>query len=83
MKSLFQLVYPDEGRNAGLHGTTTISSTVLDNGQIRPESLKIVASSGQAPLDASALKTIRASIPFAPPPREMTVAIAVSFAHKR
>jgi periplasmic protein TonB len=77
------LVYPDKGRSAGLHGTTTISFTVLVNGQIRPESLKIVVSSGQAPLDAAALKTIRASIPFNPPPKEMTVAIAVAFARKR
>jgi hypothetical protein len=49
----------------------------------RPESLKIVAGSGQAKLDESALKTIRASVPFDPPPREMTVAIAVAFGQKR
>jgi protein TonB len=44
--------------------------------------LKIVESSGQPKLDASALKTIRASAPFAPPPKEMTVAIAVAFGRK-
>jgi periplasmic protein TonB len=77
------LVYPDEGRQAGLHGTATVSFTILPTGQIRPETLKVVASSGQPKLDASALKTIRASIPFDPAPREMTVAIAVDFGRKR
>jgi protein TonB len=77
------LVYPSEGRQAGLHGTVTVSFTILPTGQIRPETLKVVASSGQTKLDASALKTIRASIPFDPPPKEMTVAIAVDFGRKR
>ena len=76
------LVYPDEGRQAGLHGTATVSFTILPTGQIRPETLKVVASSGQPKLDASALKTIRASIPFDPAPREITVAIAVDFGRK-
>jgi protein TonB len=77
------LVYPDDGRRAGLQGTATVSFAVLRNGQIRPETLKIVTSSGQPRLDASALKTIRASIPFDPAPKEMTVAIAVDFGRKR
>ena len=76
------LVYPDEGRQAGLQGTATVSFTILGTGQIRPESVKIVASSGRPQLDASALKTIRASVPFDPPPKEMTVAIAVAFGRK-
>ncbi len=77
-----KLVYPDEGRSAGLHGTATVSFAILGDGQIRPETLRIIESSGQSKLDASALKTIRASIPFAPPPEEMTVAIAVVFGRK-
>lgn len=76
------LVYPDEARQAGLHGAATVSFTILSNGQIRPESLKIVESSGQPKLDAGALKTVRSSVPFEPPPQEMTVAIAVAFGHK-
>jgi protein TonB len=77
-----KLVYPDEGRQAGLQGAATVSFAILRDGRIRPETLKIIASSGQAKLDASALKTIRASTPFEPPPREMTVAIAVAFGRK-
>jgi protein TonB len=77
------LVYPDEGRQAGLHGTATVSFAILRSGQIRPETLRIVASSGQPKLDASALKTIYASIPFDPAPKEMTVVIAVDFGRKR
>jgi protein TonB len=76
------LVYPDDGRRAGLQGTATVSFTILRNGEIRLETLKIVTSSGQPRLDASALKTIRASIPFDPAPKEMTVVIAVDFSRK-
>jgi periplasmic protein TonB len=77
------LVYPDEGRHARLQGTATVSFAILRSGQIRPETLKIVTSSGQPRLDASALNTIRASIPFDPAPKEMTVVIAVNFGRKR
>jgi periplasmic protein TonB len=54
------LVYPDDGRSAA----AVVAFTVLGSGQIRPGSLKIAESSGQTALDASALKTIRASAPF-------------------
>jgi protein TonB len=77
------LAYPDEGREAGLQGTATVSFAISATGQIRAGTLKIVESSGQPKLDAGALKTIRASAPFDPPPREMTVAIAVAFSRKR
>ena len=76
------LVYPEEGRRSGMQGIATVSFAILRTGQIRPESLKIVASSGQPKLDTSALKTILVSVPFDPPPREMTVAIAVAFGRK-
>jgi len=77
------LVYPDDSRRAALQGTATVSFAILPSGQVRPETLKIVTSSGQPQLDASALKTIRASIPFDPAPKEMTVIIAVDFGRKR
>jgi len=76
------LRYPDEGRRVGLQGAATVSFTILSNGQIWPESLKIVESSGQQKLDASALQTVRSSGPFEPPPKEMTVAIDVVFGRK-
>jgi protein TonB len=76
------LIYPDEGRQAGLQGIATVSFAILRSGQIRPDSLKIITSSGQPKLDASALKTVRSSVPFDPPPNEMTVAIAVAFSRK-
>ncbi len=73
------LVYPDEGRPAA----AMVSFTILSNGQIRPDSLKIAKSSGQPVLDTSALNTIRASVPFDPPPHEITIAINVDFPRKR
>lgn len=73
------LVYPDDGRPAA----TMVSFTILSNGQIRTDSLKITESSGQPLLDTSALNTIRASVPFDPPPHEITIAINVDFPRKR
>jgi protein TonB len=77
------LVYPDDGRDARLRGTAKVSFTILTSGQIRPETLRIAESSGQPKLDASALQTIRASLPFDPAPKEMTIGIAVAYGRKR
>ncbi len=77
------LVYPADARRAGLRGTATVSFTILTNGQVRPNSLKIVKTSGEAKLDAGALETIRASAPFAAPPQEMAISIALVFGRKR
>ncbi len=77
------LVYPDDARKAKLQGTAKVSFVVLPSGDIRPETLKIVTSSGQPLLDTSALKTIRASVPFDPAPAEMPIAIAVEFGRQR
>ena len=74
------LVYPDNGRRSA---TATVSFNILSSGRIRPGSLKIAVSSGQTALDASTLKTIRASAPFDPPPGEITLAITVDFTRKR
>lgn len=78
-----RLIYPEEGRQAGLRGVAKVSFGILSTGQIRPDTLKIVASSGQSRLDASALQTIRSSAPFGPPPREINVAIDVVFGPSR
>jgi protein TonB len=77
------LVYPDEAKRARLQGVATVSFVILSNGDLRPETLKVVKSSGEPTLDISALHTIRASAPFAPPPREMAVSIGVAFGPKR
>lgn len=77
------LVYPENAQRAGLHGVATVSFTVLGNGQIRPESLHLVESSGQTKLDDAAIRTIRASTPFLPPPYEMTISIGVAFGRRR
>jgi protein TonB len=64
---------------AGPRGHAMVSFVILGSGEIRPHTLKIAKSSGQPALDANALKTIRASVPFAPPPREVSVTIEVDF----
>lgn len=72
-------VYPENGRS----GSARVAFTIMISGDLRPGSLRIAESSGQAVLDASALKTIRASAPFDPPPRELNLAIVVVFPEKR
>ncbi|OPH84013.1 energy transducer TonB [Nitrobacter vulgaris] len=76
------LVYPNEGRGAGLHGNARVSFTLAPSGQIKPGTLAIAESSGQSKLDASALATVRASAPFEPPPSEMNVAFVVGYGKK-
>jgi protein TonB len=73
------LAYPDNARDAGLKGGPFVSFTVLPDGRIRPETLKVATSSGKPKLDAAALKTITASAPFDPPPREMTITVEVVY----
>jgi protein TonB len=72
------LVFPANGRPA----SAVVAFTILADGKLRPDSLKIAESSGQPRLDASALQTIRASAPFPRPPKELSVAIIVDFERK-
>jgi protein TonB len=76
-------VVPDETKRGRLYGVTTVSFVILSNGDIRPETLKTIKSSGRPVLDAAALNAVRASVPFAPPPREMAVTFDVAFAPRR
>lgn len=78
-----KLIYPKEARRSGLQGVTTVSFRILEDGAMQPTSLKIVASSGKAELDISALETVRACAPFVAPPRDMTVTMAVTYGRKR
>jgi periplasmic protein TonB len=76
-------VVPDEVKSGGVQGVTTVSFLILSDGNIRPETLKVAKSSGRPVLDAAALSAVRASAPFAPPPREMAVAFDVAFGPRR
>lgn len=77
-----KLLYPKEARHSGLQGVTTVSFRIAGDGTMHPDSLKIVASSGRVELDISALDTVRACAPFAAPPRDVTVTMAVTYARK-
>src|SRR5262249_33507817 len=78
------IVYVNGGRSA----STVVAFTLLADGKLRPESLKVAESSGLRQLDANALQTIRASAPFPPPPPEalvnnqISVAVIVDFERK-
>lgn len=64
----------------GRAAAAVVSFTVLTDGHV--SGLKIAESSGQAELDAGALKAIRTSAPFEPPPKELNLAITVDFTRK-
>lgn len=78
-----KLSYPDEARDWGYTGSPTIRFTVTESGDILPNSLAIHKSSGHPALDEAALRAARASTPLPRPPRQMTVALVVSFARER
>lgn len=62
--------------------SVTVSFRILSNGQIAPDTLKISGSSGDPKLDTGALRTVRASVPFPPPPEEVTVQFVLDFGLK-
>ncbi len=76
------LVYPEGARRSGLQGFPKVAFTILTGGQLRPDSLKLVKSSGQPKLDAAALEAIRASAPFDPPPKDFSIVMDVDFFNK-
>lgn len=73
------LVYPEAARRIGFEGTTRVRFVILPDGRLRPDTLAIAGSSGDDDLDAAALAAARAGEPFDPPPREMSVVVAVGF----
>lgn len=73
------LVYPQEVREHGVEGITTIAFTITTSGDIQGGSLRVVKSSGYATLDSNALRSARNSAPFEEPPGEQNVVIDVSF----
>jgi periplasmic protein TonB len=79
VRLLGKKVQPHLPHLGGRAATTVVSFTVLADGQIRPGSLKITKSTGQAALDAGALKAVRESAPFDPPPRELKLEIVLDF----
>lgn len=74
--------------NSGRNASAVVAFTLLADGRLRPDSLKVAESSGLRQLDANALQTIRASVPFPPPPPEalvnnqLSVAVIVDFERK-
>lgn len=77
------LIYPREAQKKRIEGISQVSFVVAESGAIRPNTLQIKRGSGNALLDASALKTIQSLAPFQRPPREMTVSLEIEFAVDR
>jgi protein TonB len=77
------LAYPDAGRKDGLQGVARIAFVLEADGRIHKGSLRIAESSGQPALDASALKTVRNSEPFDPPPHPISIIIAVNYGRRK
>jgi protein TonB len=74
-----RLVYPPQARAAGEVGAPVIRFVLTEQGEIQPGSLVVHQSSGHATLDAAALQAAQTSTPLPPPPKAMTVVVALSF----
>lgn len=78
-----RLVYPDRARKLGLRGRVLVRLHVTGDGDLALDSLVVAASSGADTLDAAALASVRAALPFTPPPLgaidlELPVAFSVT-----
>lgn len=77
------LAYPANARELSLTGDVVISFSLTAEGDIRPGSLNIKASSGSALLDESALRAARDAAPFQPPPpNTYTLSITLKFSRE-
>lgn len=76
------LIYPKEIRKKGVEGLVTIVFTITEEGTIKGNRVRVRTSSGYTSLDNGAMESARASEPFAKPPKELTLAIEVSFEMK-
>jgi protein TonB len=77
------LIYPPAEGAAKSQGVVKVSFDIHADGSIDPASLKVIASSGRAGLDAAALATIRKSAPYPPPPQAATVAFSLYFGKRQ
>lgn len=76
------LEYPQEAQDNGWIGEPMVSFMILEDGRIEPGSLKLAKSCGYPLLDQSALTAVQKRAPFSPPPRKITVTIAIAFTAK-
>lgn len=65
--------YPQEAKKKKLEGETTITFTILESGDVKPNSLMVTRSSGIAMLDAAALRIVSNLGHFPKPPTEMSI----------
>lgn len=73
------VVYPQEVKRKKIKGVSLITFVIMESGEIRPNTLAVKKSSGDATLDASALRVAARSAPFQQPPRELSVSIEIAF----
>lgn len=72
-----KLSYPPEAH--GVTGSLTIAFRLRADGSIEPGSLVVRSGSGSSILDEQALRTVRAVMPFEPPPKAMLIAFEIPF----
>ena len=73
------LVYPASMRRKGIEAMTVVVFTVTKSGEIKDGSLEVRTGSGYKEMDENALKSVRLSVPFDVPPRELTLSIELVF----
>ncbi len=74
------LIYPLVAKKLEIEGTVVVRFIIDKNGNLVPNSIKVVESSGSKILDRQAINTVKASAPFKPPPQgKITIEIPVVF----
>jgi len=73
------LIYPQEVKKKKIEGSSRVSFVIMESGEIRSNTLAVKKSSGNANLDAAALRTVASSAPFQKPPREISVSVELAF----
>jgi TonB family protein len=72
-------LYPGEARATGTGGVVLVAFAIGADGAVREDSLRVSRSSGVEILDAAALATVRATSPFGPPPRPLSLEVRIRF----
>lgn len=76
------LVYPEDLRRRGIEGIAKVGFAVTPSGEVKDGAVRVVRSSGEPALDASAVQAVLAAAPFERPVEELPVTIGMAFTAK-
>ncbi|MDR1873168.1 MAG: energy transducer TonB [Deltaproteobacteria bacterium] len=74
-----KMVYPTEAKFKGESGEAKVAFIIMENGQLKPQSVKISKSSGFASIDRAALRAVESVGVFPKPPHVIDAVISLDF----